>query len=216
MDESSTEVQVVQSETGQEIIVFSAPNDGSISNIISPNIEYDGSKIEYDKRHYHIVDSTGARHYIVVTGLEKIEKIFEIFNSKISNLEKNIVALDSRVEHAKETILLYKKRLFLLKKEIDKIRGENEKYKDLYGDFSNPIQIIHELYRGNTISLHSPAVPPKKWKDKSLLKTGYRKWLSLFEEWGIIDQQKSNSYVVRKTFHEAKRIFFDKLGERDE
>jgi len=216
----STPAQIVQSEAG-EIIIFSAPNDGSITPIISPDIYIEKGKIEYDKRNYHILDENGNAHQLIMIGAEKLNNIIEIFNSQISSLSTELREANSTIETARNNIMRYKREFLSLKKAIDSIKKENQQYKNMYGDFSNPYLILFELYLGGRKGNGRQLVKPENFRQKSINTKNKKNrekvqyWLSLFEFWDIIDSDGNIRYA-NVSYEKAKRILKSKLGEIDE
>jgi len=204
-----------------EIIVFPAPNDGSISTIIDPSVEIVEGRLVYDKRDYHIIDEQGNPHFLTLIGSQKLKQIFGIFNSQIESLSTQLSSDKETLEKAREKIALYKRDLLSLKRAIEKIREENRKYKELYGDFANPYLILHELYNGGRIGKYRQLIAPSKFKQKSINtntksnREPVQYWLSLLEYWGIFDSDRNIRYAS-VSFEDAKKILKSKLGEKDE
>ncbi len=219
MVENSTEAVVVNSEAG-DMIVFHAPNDGSIAEIITPNIEVNGGRIEYKKRDYHIVDEQGNKHGLILVGREKLNQIFHFFNLEMAKLSSAKEEAEKTLALARDKVVMFKRELMQLRKDIETIKNENRLYKELYGDQADPFLVLKELYKGGSIAKFKQLVKPEDFRQKSINTKNKKNrepvqyWLSKFEWWGIVDSE-GNTLYARVTYVKAKKILWSRIMDKE-
>lgn len=97
---------------------------------------------------------------------------------------------------------------------------ENMMYKKMYGEFETPLLILKEMLKSGQIKVGGIAVPPKNFKHPAIEFTKPNRdkvnyWVSLFEEWGIIDNSSSKHYIIEMPHKKAKKILLEKIGDKD-
>jgi len=215
----STEAQVVQTEDGQDLIVFNAPNDGTIAEVIDPsNIILNDGRLEYKKRHYHIVDSQGGVHSITMVGTEKLEQLFAIVNAQVSNLLEELTNANTKLDTASNIIMNSKRALLEMRRAVEQKQSENEKFKELYGVFVNPYLVLKELYKSGRVGRLRQLIKPEEFRQKSVNTKNKKNrepvqyWLSMFEYLNIADSE-GNVLYAQVTYEKAKKILKKYLGE---
>ena len=206
----------------QGIILFPAPNDGSISNIIDPkNIVFMDGKIEYEERFYHIVDENGIVHSLTLVGTEKLKIIFNIFNEQLALKNEELDVSNSRNAKAAEIISRNKRALMEAKKAVVNLQEENRKYKSIYGNFSNPYLVLQELYKSGRVGKLHRLIKPEEFRQNTINTKNKKNrepvqyWLALFELWEILDSDGNIRYA-KMSYEKAKKTLKEKLMEKNE
>ncbi len=102
--------------------------------------------------------------------------------------------------------------------ELKELKEKIDTYENIYGNFDTPTLIIDELYKGGTIGKGRKLVTPQDFKSRHLKTNNLRNrekvkfWLTLFEDWGIIDSDGNIRYA-QVAFNKAKKILKEKIGE---
>jgi len=205
----------------QGVILFPAPNDGSISNIIDPNnIVINDGKIEYEERFYHIVGENGIAHSLTLIGTQKLKAIFDIFNAQLAQKSRELEVAEDRNSKAAEIISRNKRALLEANRAVTQMREENEKYKAIYGSFSNPYLILQELYKSGRVGKLRQLIKPEAFRQKSINTKNKKNrepvqyWLALFELWEILDSEGNIRYA-KVSYEKAKKILKEKLMKNE-
>ena len=146
-------------------------------------------------------------------------------------LYKRVDTSNQIIEAQRQEIQRQKKLVFGLgkiiekmmqdKEKIEKLEQQNQKYQSMYGEFEVPFLILRELFNSGQIKVGGIATPPTKFKHPAIeYKKANREkiifWVTLFEQWGFIDNSSSRHYIIEMPFKQAKQILKNKLGEIDE
>ena len=205
----------------QGIILFPAPNDGSISKVIDiHNIVFMDGKIEYEERFYHIVDENGIVHSLTLVGTEKLKIIFNIFNEQLALKNEELDVSNSRNAKAAEIISRNKRAFIDLKKAVVNLQEENRKYKSIYGNFSNPYLVLQELYKSGRVGKLHRLIKPEEFRQNTINTKNKKNrepvqyWLALFELWEILDSDGNIRYA-KMSYEFAKKTLKEKLMEKD-
>jgi len=205
----------------QGVILFPAPNDGSISSIIDVNnIKVHDGKIEYEERFYHIVGENGIAYSLTLIGTEKLKAIFDIFNAQLAQKSRELEESEARTKRAAEIISKNKRALMDANRVVTQMREENEKYKSLYGNFSNPYLILQELYKSGRVGKFRQLIKPEAFRQKSINTKNKKNrepvqyWLALFELWEILDSEGNIRYA-KVSYEKAKKILKEKLMKNE-
>ena len=102
------------------------------------------------------------------------------------------------------------------KQDSEELKKENSKYKELYGEFANPFLIWKEMSKSGQIKVGGIAIPPKDFKNPTIKQTKKNKhkvtyWVSLFEEWGLVNNYESRHYILLTPWRKGKYILKAKL-----
>jgi len=105
------------------------------------------------------------------------------------------------------------------KQNAKELQDENAKYKALYGEFANPFLIWKEMCRSGQIRVGGVAIPPKEFKNPAIMQNKKNKhkvtyWISLFEEWGLVDNHQSRHYILEVPWRKGKYILKRKLENK--
>ncbi len=137
--------------------------------------------------------------------LDVSNQIVETQKEKIERQSKIIKGLGKIIEN-----------LMKDKEEAEIIKTQNDKYVNAYGNFDLPFLILKEMFKNNQVPVGGIATPPTKFKHPAL---EYKKnnrdsinfWISLFEQWGIIDNGSSRHYITEMSYKKAKQILREKI-----
>lgn len=131
-------------------------------------------------------------------------------------------ALRELLERRKIAIKAYEKAYRALVKEneeLKKLKEENRRYKENYGEYVPPYLVLKQMLNSGQIAVGAIAVPPKNFTHPSLLykhkakRDAINYWLTLFEELEIIDGSSSRHYIVEMPYRQAKAILQKKIKE---
>ena len=136
-------------------------------------------------------------------------QIVEIQKSEVERQREIIKGLGKIVEQ-----LMYEKQKFL------NLEQENSKYQELYGEFDTPFLIWKEMCKSNQIRVGGIAVPPKDFKHPTIEQTKRNKhkviyWVSLFEQWGLVNNYESRHYILDIPWRKGKYIIKRKLENQN-
>lgn len=127
-------------------------------------------------------------------------QIVETQRTKIQRLEEVKQGLGKIVEQLMHELQRYRN-----------MEKENLKYKEMYGDFDVPFLIWKEMCRSGQIKVEGIAIPPKEFKHPAIKQTKQNKhhvtfWVSLFEQWGLVDNFSSRHYILKVPWRKGKYI----------
>jgi hypothetical protein len=151
------------------------------------------------------VDATNAQIFQAMKA-EKIELKTEL--GRVKRASKGEL---SRAEESKSK----------LEKEVIRLREENARYKENYGELIEWDLLLEELYRGK-LGVADKLNPKSEWK-RSYLKSsantgGVNYWLSLFKKLDIFEEFQKGRRFARCSLQEANIRVMDYIrkGKRDE
>ena len=194
---------------------YTIPSDaeGLIEVLNVNNVEVTEDRVVYPIRYYSI-DVEQNTHQVALVGRAVLEKVFDI----AQQTGKTSKALEREIEELKSRLISMGAMLMAERREGVVKSIENKAYEEMYGKQGNPFQILKELFNNGKTSLYSPGIAPYKFK---VMKYKENKepidyWMSLFEEWNMIDSSQSNYYKLMVTYQNAKKILKSKIGAIDE
>ncbi len=129
----------------------------------------------------------------------------------------------TEIQRQKEVIHGLGKIIEQLMQERQRLRDlekENSTYKEQYGEFEVPFLIWKEMCRSGQIKVEGIAVPPKEFKHPVIKQTKQNKhrvtyWVSMFEQWELIDNFSSRHYILKQPWRKGKYIIKRKLEKRN-
>jgi hypothetical protein len=194
---------------GDNFYTLPSDADNIIDILDMNNIKILNDKIEYRKKVYSIQIEENV-HHLVLIGQEVLNKVL---NTALLTQSSN-QSLELELKSLKEKMMSIAKMLLAERKRATQMSIENKSYRENNNNFKNPLLVLKELFNSGKISLYSPGVPPTKFKvltyKKNKADIDY--WMSLFEEWCIIDSTQSNHYKLMVTYNSAKGILKNKIG----
>ena len=168
----------------------------------------------------------GATKYEICSGevmrfavdeiMKGVSQMFDDNNQKYDQtIQLKELELKSIVEVIDETMKRYKSLIAdfnKYKSETEALRKENAEYKEWYGKYINPTQILEELYNGGKVGQYDILVKKEHWKSKMLKRntSGVRFWLSFMEEHKIFNMGTKNNRVALVSRDRAKQILKEK------
>ena len=117
--------------------------------------------------------------------------------------------LEKAISKSEITLLQLESKFKIMIDNLQKLKEENTKYKNLYGKLVNPFTILQQLYNTGKIKEGRKLVSPRDFKmfntnDKGI-RTGVNYWLSEFEMLQILDSEGNERYSL-VTYPMAKKI----------
>ena len=117
--------------------------------------------------------------------------------------------LEKAISKSETTLLQLESKFKAMIDNLQKLKEENRKYKNLYGKLVNPFTILQQLYNTGKIKQGRKLISPRDFKlfntkDHSI-RTGVNYWLSEFEMLQILDSDGNERYSL-VTYPMAKKI----------
>jgi hypothetical protein len=150
--------------------------------------------------------------------LREQEKYFNTFHQEEVKIYTNVIKEQKKI--IKQLEKGFREALDILNKEREAYQEafeENQLYKEEYGNYLSPVQIIKELYNNKKKGegdLLTYVTDFKSINYKTHQK-GIMRWMSLFEEWGIlVNTGRYDNYALMSQ-HQAVLLYKEKKRNKE-
>jgi hypothetical protein len=175
------------------------------------NLDMSNYKLPVQYYNYTLIDKVNSHEVIALVGVKVLSHMLNtLYQEKVEAEMAMSATLNAFKRLDSELVQL------LAKSKYEQI--ELEKYREYYGTFIDPYQILHNLFNGGTIADGNFLISPRMFKDREVNtknkrnRQGVNKWLSHFKYWGII-QSFGKKYKANCTYQTAEIVLRRMLQE---